>query len=396
MIIKRSIPKGIRLITWSTSVRWFGWGLSELFIPVFILLFSSSFLEAGLISSVFEIVFLLSIPIAGFLADRIKIKKILLLALIIYVFIGLGYFLAGITGAIIFLIIARALNGASYCLDQVGRETYITRHSPKSKVSRIFGRFDFITTFWYIFAVLVGLVLINYVELYWLFFIVTPTSIISFFIILRLKEKKKNKRRINVSLKSVYYKMFKEIKNFNKGLRLIAILSFFLGIISSVIYLFVPISAYLDGESIVNSAILLLVYSIPILFAQKLGKIADKKKEKIYVFGILSIILVLFSLIYFKNYFAILITLFFASAIFELIYLTNMGMIARLSDRTHLGEIDGSLNGIATVGAIIGPILFGLFTDLLNINNAYFILVFLSLIMFGLIFKGRKFLKTNR
>ena len=151
MILRR----GVRLITWSTSVRWFGWGLSELFIPIFILSFSTNFLEAGLISSVYELIFLLSIPIAGFLADKIKIKKLLLISLIIYVFIGLGYFLAGLTGAVIFLIVARALNGMSYCFDEVGRETYILRHSPKNRVSRIFGRFDFITTFWYIFAVLV-------------------------------------------------------------------------------------------------------------------------------------------------------------------------------------------------------------------------------------------------
>ncbi len=395
MLKKEKIPKGIRLITLSTAVRWFGWGLTELFIPVFILLFSTSLLEAGLLVSIYEVFFLLSIPLAGFLADRIKIKSLLLTALIIYIFIGLGYFIAGITTAVVFLIISRALNGISYSLDEVGRETYMMRHSPKKRVSRIFGHFDFITNLWWVIAVLMGLILVNYLPLHWLFFIIVPTSIISFFIILQLKENPKKQTREKFSLKSIYLKMFNEIRNFNKGLRLIAVFSFFLGILDSVIYFFVPISAYLGGESITNSAILLLAYSVPSLFGKFLGKIADKRKEKIYPWSIFCFIVVLLSLIYFDNYFIILLTMFFASAIFELISLVNFGLIARLSDRAHLGEIDGSLNGIATIGAIIGPILFGFLSNSLTIGKSYFIIIFLSLVMLTIIIRGKKYLKTK-
>ena len=394
MFKTRDIQKGIKLLILSTSVRWFGWGLGEGFIPIFLFMFSANFLETGLLASVYNLMFFLFIPIAGFLADNIKAKKMILAALIIYVFIGFGYLLAGLTTAIIFLIFARALNGISYSLDQVGRETYIMRHSRKNKISTTFGYFDTITQFWWIIAVIIGLILVKYIPIHWLFFFIIPTSILSFLIVLNLKEKPIRLKKSKFSLKKSYIKIFKEIKNFNKGLKLIATLSFLIGIISSAIYFFVPISIYVKGGNIIYAVIPVLIYSIPGLFGKKFGKIADKRKGKIYIMGLLSIILLLISLIYFKNYFIILIIMFLASATFELISVTNRGMILRLSDKTHLGEIDGSLNGIASLGAIIGPVLFGLLTDLFSFNKAYLIMIITTIFVLFIIFKGRKNLET--
>jgi len=109
-----------------------------------------------------------------------------------------------------------------------------------------------------------------------------------------------------------------------------------------------------------------------------LGKIADNKKENVYFFCLFSLIIILLCLIFFKNYIVMLIVVFFASTLFELISLANKGMINRLADKTHLGEIDGSLNGIAASGAFIGPLLFGLLFDLFSLNIAYFVLILLT------------------
>src|SRR3989339_548858 len=302
---KEEIPKGIRLLILATSIRWIGWGLGEAFIPLFLFIFSANFLETGLLTSVFNIVFFLSIPLAGYLADNIKIKYMIIAGLMIYVLIGLGYFLAGITGAIIFVIIARGLNGLAFSLDQVGRETYIIKNSPKNKISSI------------------------------------------------------------------------------------------IGIISSSIYFFVPISYYIDGNSLVSSAMFALVYATPALFGKYLGKIADKKRERIYIFSFCSIILIFIGIIVIKNYFIMLLIVFLASTIFELLSLTNRGMLARFADRTHLGEIDGSLNGVAALGAIIGPALFGLSSDLIGLDKSYMIIIFILIIVLFVIIKGLKHLKKT-
>lgn len=393
MIKRVGFPKGIKLLTFSTSVRWFGWGLGETLIPYFLLLFSSSFLEAGLLSAVFSIVFLLFLPIAGFLADSTKAKKMIIAGLILYVFIGLGYLFAGLTLMVIFIIIARGLNGISFSMDQLARESYIMRHTHKNKISSVFGRFDYITTFWWILAVVIGIFAVNYIPIHWLLFFIAPTSIISLIIVSNLKEKKKSSKKSNFSFKKVYLENFRQVKNFSPGLKLVSLLVFCLGILSSVIYLFVPISSYLENGSLVQSAILVLVYSIPPLFGQRLGKIADKKKGRVYLFSLFALMIFLVGFTYIHNYYLILVTIFLSSAVLELVSLTNKGMIARLADRAHLAEVDGSLSGISTIGAIVGPIIFGFLMDLYGIKNAYLAMIVITAIISLVIFKGRKNLR---
>jgi len=391
MLKKEKIYKGINQLTWSTSVRWFGWGLGEAFIPIFLLIFSANFLETGMLASVYNVVFFFSVPLAGYLADNIKIKKMILVGLILYIFIGIGYFLAGLTSAIIFIILARGLNGISYSFDQVGRESYFIRHSPKNKISKIFGKFDVITNFWWVISVIIGILLVKFISIpiYWLLFFITPTSVISFLIVLRLKEKER-KHRKKLYLLKAYSNLFKDIKNFKMELKIVLLLSFITGILSSIIYFFVPISAYLNGDGLVNSAILALVYAIPTLFGKFLGKITDKKREGIYLISFFFIIFILGSLIFTKNYFVLLIIMFVSSMIFELISLTNKGILARFADRTHLGETDGSLNGISALGAIIGPLLFGFLLDSISPAKSYFIIIFIPVIALIISFFGAK------
>src|SRR3989339_179184 len=300
---KEEIPKGIKLLILATSIRWIGWGLGEAFIPLFLFMFSANFLETGLLTSVFNIVFFLSIPLAGYLADNIKIKYMIIAGLMIYVLIGLGYFLAGITGAIIFVIIARGLNGLAFSLDQVGRETYIIRNSPKNKISSMFGKFDFITTFWWVLSVIIGFCLVKFlsVPIHWLLFFIAPCAIISALILSRLKEKKKKNNKDKKRILETYTQLFNNVKNFNNELKIILFLAFIIGIISSSIFA--------------------LVYATPALFGKYLGKIADKKRERIYIFSFCSIILIFIGIIVIKNYFIMLLIVFLASTIFELLSL---------------------------------------------------------------------------
>ncbi len=395
-MINRGVPRGIKVLTTSTSIRWFGWGLGEAFLPIFLLLFSTNFIETGFLASIYNIFFFLSLPIAAYFADKHQIKKMILISMGIYVFIGMGYFLAGLTGMVVFIIISRGLNGISYSLDETARDSYFIRNSQKNKISRIFGRFDFIGNFWWTIAVLIGFFLVQFfdIEIYKLLFFIAPTSIISFFVVLKLKDEKKKKSQKKFSFKGAYLKIFKEIKNFNKGLKLIAFLALIFGIIDSIIYFFIPISAYLNGNSIVSAALLALISSLPLMFGKHLGKIADKHREKLYIIGTLLLILILISLAFFKNYFFLMAIIFLSTTIFELIYLVNKGMISRIGNKTHIGEIDGSLNGIASIGAIIGPILFGLFTDILNISKSYLIISAIAIFSFFILIKGKKNLKS--
>lgn len=365
-----NIDKGVKLLAASTSVRWFGWGLGDTFIPVFLLIFSANFFETGLLASIYYITFFLSIPFAAMFADRFKSKHLVLSALLIYVFIGLGYFFAGITGMIVFLILAMGLNGVSFSLDQMGRESYFVRHSLKKDESAVFGYFDKITGVWWIFGVLIGLVLINYVETHWLLLMIAPTSIISFFIVLRLKEKAVKKRE---KFSNPYVKMFKEIKGFNWKLKKLALIIFFFDMMATIIYYFAPAVTYSRGTSLAGSAVLILAYSTPSLLGERVGKFADRLRYKGYYLCLFSLVLVLLVLAFSPNYYLLLVSMFVAGLTFELSNLTHIGVMARNSDFGKIGEIDGALSSIGSLGSIIGPILFGFLLTLFSPMHSYFV-----------------------
>ena len=137
---RRAIPAGVRLITFATTIRWIGWGFFEALLPIFIFSFADSYAETGLFSSVFDVMFLISLPAIGALADKVAAKTLIIIGLAMYPFIGIGYFLAGATGIAAFIVLTKALNGTAYALDSVGRSAYFMRHVPKDKIA---------TPFWY-------------------------------------------------------------------------------------------------------------------------------------------------------------------------------------------------------------------------------------------------------
>jgi MFS family permease len=381
------MDSGIKLLTASTAVRWFGWGLGETFIPVFLLLFSgTSFFVTGLLASVYYVVFFLFIPFAGTFADNYKAKYLILFGLFIFVFIGLGYFFAGVSQMIIFLIIARGLTGIADSLDQTGREAYFIRHSSKKKESEVFGYLDKIAIFWWVIAVLIGLFLINYVEIHWLLLAIVPTSLISFFMMLGLKEKAIKKKKMG----NPYSKMFREIRGFNKNLRKLSVMVFFFGGMSATIYYFVPAVTYSRGGSLVGSAVLILVFFIPSLFGEAIGKFADKLRYKGYYICLCSLVLVLLILAFSSNYYFLLFSMFFVGITYELSKLTNVGFMARNSDFKEIGEIDSALNGVKAMGSIFGPILFGLLLSLYTPMSSYLIVIVIVLFMFVFVYRNRK------
>src|ERR1700723_548483 len=122
------IPYGVRVITIATAVRWFGWGLAESLIPVFIFSFAHTYATTGLIGSAYDFAFIIALPIVGVAADELPATSLVALSLAIYPLVGLAYLMAGVFGLVAFVVIARIVNGVTYALDCVGRETYIRRH----------------------------------------------------------------------------------------------------------------------------------------------------------------------------------------------------------------------------------------------------------------------------
>src|SRR4051812_23862015 len=101
----RDLSRGVRLVAAARAIRWIGWGFGEALLPIFFVQFSSSLTEAGLLQATMQMVFLIIFPLVGMLADTFPARTLLIAAALFYPFIGLSFYVAGISGLILFVIL---------------------------------------------------------------------------------------------------------------------------------------------------------------------------------------------------------------------------------------------------------------------------------------------------
>ena len=368
------IPHEAKILTNITSLRWLGWGFAESLIPVFLYTFGHTFAQAGLLRSSYDIAYIAALPIAGVLADRMRATSLVLIGLIFYLFVGGSYLLAGVTGLAIFIVVARTTNGVAYAFDSIGRNTCLRRHTQPSKLATVFGYLDTVADFWWIVGAALGIYLIKYFSIPSLLFLITPTSLIAIFILLKYRKKKIEKtgeaKREKVSFSSV----FREVKYWNIKLKSLLVFNFFIYLTIAVIIFFLPIQAFLNGDGYLSIIMMGIVPNVPFVFSWKLGKLFDKRGKKFFTQSLFLFAFLVFSLAFTNNYFWQLIVMFSVSLIAELIYLGTSEMITVNSQPEHLGRVDGIMRSFGDLGNMIGPLAIGVIMDSYGFSIAYSVL----------------------
>lgn len=382
------IHRGVSLISTATSIRWVGWGVVDALIPIFLFSFASSYAVTGLLTSVYSLSFILVLPIVGMVANYIQAKYMILAGLLIYPFIGLSYYFAGLFGLAIFVVIARILNGISYALDATGRCTYIRRHTEREGVGKVFGFFEAYAHFWWILAIISSMVLVNYFEIYQLFLLVIPTSIIAFFIVLKVpKDKCDNKRNgwlACIQLAS-YGKFFREIFMWKKSLKRLAVNSFVLGIMFAFMDYFIPIYLYEQGYDLGKIILFTVIYSLPVLFSYQFGKTVDKFKGRVLPILAVLLALSLFAISFANTYALYILIAFIFSIVAMFISISIDAEMTRQGDHRRYGSLSSAILEIGEISVVIGPILTGLLIDQFGMQVALWIL---SAVTFSLVFLG--------
>ncbi len=386
---------GIRLLAWAETVRFIGWGFFEALMPVFLFSFTGSYAESGILSSVFDVVYIMALPIVGSLADKVSSKALILIGLAIYPFIGLSYFIAGVTGIALFIILARIMNGASYALDSVGRQTYFRRTSPEGKAASTFGYFDTIVNCWWILAVLLSMYLVTIFKLHWLFLALIPTHIIAFAMVTRLKPDSVEKFKDGFGRafkEGMFFSLLREARSWSKGLKLMGFLTFFLGLISNIGDFIIPIAAYKSGASLPEIILITAAYALPSVFGIKLGKFGDSAKIRAIFLSLIFVASIFVMLAIDGSYFIQLVGAFFIGLALELALLTSAGITNALITPDHYGRLSGAMDSIFDFGGLIGPIVLGLMIDGLGNFSAFLISAIVALLVLGILFKKRKLL----
>ena len=386
---------GIKLLAWAETIRGIGWGFFEALMPIFLFSFTGSYAESGILSSVFDIVYILALPLVGSLADKISSKTILLIGLAIYPFIGLSYFTAGATGIVLFIVLARVMNGVSYALDSVGRETYFRRTSPDGKVASIFGYFDTIANFWWILSVFASMYLVAIFEIYWLFLALVPTHIIAFIMVSHLTPDRVEKFKDGFARalkEGVFFSLWREAKSWSKGLKLMGFFTFFLGFISTIASFIIPIAAYKSGANLQEIILITALYALPSVFGIKLGAFGDKEKIHAIFLSLIFLASIFIMLAVGSSYVVQLVGAFGIGLALELSSLTTIGITNTLITPNHYGRLSGAMATLSDLGGLMGPIALGLMLDTFGNLSSFITMAVITLGVFAILFAKRKLL----
>jgi len=375
----KEIPYGIRLLTTATSIRWFGWGFAETLIPVLLFSFGNSFADAGLLKASLDITFILTLPIIGIFADKVRATTLILIGAFLYLFVGLGYFLTGITGMVIFIVIARLINGVSWGLDVVGRETYFRRHIHENNAATVFGYFDTMANFWWIVAAIIGIFLVKYFSITTLLFMITPFSFISLLVILKFRRKEENIHVVKTQKFSI--SLLKEIKDWSLMLKSIVGFNFLIAFTGAVVVFFLPIEVYKEGGSLTLVILMGIAYILPSLTGWGLGRLFDTKGYKILGTSLIVFALLLLSLSFFTSFFWRIAIMFIISMILELISVGSNELITVYAKPEHFGRVEGIMKSITTIGDMMGPLVVGILMDITSASSAY---ISLAAVIFSL------------
>ncbi len=395
-----SVPKGVRLVSQAVAILWFSWGFVEALIPIFLLSFTNSYAETGLLKSIFNISFLLTLPVAGMLADRVASRTLIIIGFLIYPLVGLNYFLAGYTGIVLFIVATRTLNGFCSAIATVGNATYIRLHTANDKISSAFGYFETVANSWWVVAVLASALIVPFLgfeNIHWLFLGIIPASFISLIFILKLDADRKG--RLKDGFRKAFSKGFysgalKEVAGWRKGLKLMALLTFFLSFISIVGWFFIPIYAYSQGESLQQIVLLIAILTMPAVFGSYLGKIADKYKAAC-IFASLGMFPVLLFLLSLTNVYLLQLALVFGIGLaLELIGLAGDGITTRITPREHYGRMESSMDAISSIGSLVSPVVLGLIIDSAGMAQTFMILGGVSLLVFLIALGGRNLISA--
>jgi len=386
------VPYGVRILTAATSIRWIGWGFAESLIPIFLFSFAHTYAATGLLRSTYDIGYILILPIAGMAADRFLSTSLILVGLVIYVFVGSAYFLAGVTGLVIFVALARFLNGVAYSLDVLGRETYIRRYTPKEKLATVFGYFDTVADFWWMAAALAGIFLIKFFSIHILLFMIVPTSLVSFFMVWRFRKKGEEKNPIvrGRAIKSAYGEVFREIGRWDWKLRLVAMFNFFIAFTSAVVGFFLPIEAYVQGADLSKAILIGIITTIPTLFGWTLGKLFDRKGSLLFLYGFITFGLLLGSLALSDSYILKLCVAFGVGVILEFLSVGSNELITVYTNPEHFGRVGGVMRSIFDVGSMIGPLAIGVLIDWQGIHLSFLLLAILMCVLAAIFYAVRK------
>lgn len=368
----KNIPYGVELVALTRTIRWIGWGFGEALLPIFFLQFSSSITEAGILQSVVQVVFLIIFPLVGLLADTFSSKALLVAAALLYPFVGLSFYLAGVTSLVLFVVLARIINGFGYTLDIIGTDAYLRRCGDSAAPAATFGFVDTLSNFGWLLAVVASFFLVSYVPVYVLLAMLVPMSLLSLVPLWRLKSVRPPHRELVGPLRHPYRSILSEIAGWHTELRRLAFVAFLVQFIYVLATFFLPIAAYEGGASLQQIVFMTVVFSLPYVFSLWCARFVDRSdRRRVFAFAMLTVPAFCLLIAVYPAYFVEVIAAFFLECAVIFLNLVLQSYITTAAPREHYGRVSSVMEAVGTLGSMIAPVAIGLIIDTVGFASLF-------------------------
>jgi MFS family permease len=326
----------------------------------------------GLVSSILELVSILSLPFIGLLADRTSSRRLILVALLLYPLVGLAYFVSGFFDAALFVILARGINGLTWELETVGIATYYRRVSHKGRIARSFGYLDSLSNAGWILSALASLLLIRFLPTHYLLLATCPFALGAFFIARAapFDSPPSKEESDSHTHRRVFKHLFRHWFQAANQQKILTAVIFLSSVLAALTDFFIPIESYRAGANIQMIVLLAIFAAAPSLFGFHLGKLSDSISNRLLVaLGLTVIAVTLVTLLLFTNYWIKLPAIFLIGVIVELFAVIKGRQVTLTSSTNQYGLRGSIFESLTTGGEFIAPIMLGLTIDILSFSN---------------------------
>ncbi len=380
-----SITLGIKLVVFVIFLRSLGWGFVDPYWSVYLQQFTEHYTMVGLLTSVMSFSALLAVIPLMRLTDKMKEGTIIKDGELLYFFVVIAYFVAGVFQSLPLLILALFFNGIAQTFVVVGTEAYIRKHNGDGKAGP-FGYYVALDYLGWIVGMLLAAFLVPYYNLNNMFFFVMPGILMSLVVLPRLHERGikslfRGFRRYFHSRKDVL-SIFQDCRDLNPKMIFFFILAFFDGALRMFVFVFIPLFGLSINLSFQAIALLMAVMYMPFVFSWFLSELTDQMhKMNVIATGLFISAVSFISLFFIVQEAWVMVLAASISLSMAIVRPAYNGAITRLTPRRMFGEITGVNNFVERLGRIVGPILTGVIADVYGIQITFLLI---AVIAFGL------------
>lgn len=400
-----SIPVSIRIVSFSLFIfilgRWLG---ADTFFSIYVNDIVDNVFWISLISAILSLgKMIFSIPV-GEVDDHANLKSVLLLSKLVYVVTWLLYFIAGMTHSIALLIVAVLLNGFATATLLTTYQAFIRKHSKKNTRGAVFWLYFSAVNLAYVIGALIAAVLIQRVELPYLFLFISIFAFISFFTDKKLPNLSKTKMKEFLGKDTFLHKFFIEVFSFRSIKRVVVTMKnysnrlyyalgfeFMFNLLNYIGFIFIPIISVKNHLTLPQIAIVFAVMRVPYLIDFFTGNIADNTSKRKFLFFVLLFISFLYMLLGYNEWFRNIMIITFAISLgLSLMRPVISAFVSDCTDPKDEWTMSGVEEFIGKFWEITGIMLFGISSTIFGIKTS-FVLVGMAIFIIALAGLARRF-----